>query len=210
MITLIGDVHSKYDRYLKICEENEYTLQVGDLGYSYDALKLIDSNNHKFISGNHESHDICYDLPHCLGRFGESTLNNIDFFFVSGAFSIDKYIRMRNYYSGYWPKTWFENEELSQQEGLQCLELYAKTKPDILISHEAPRFWANEIGNPNVLKNFGFDPETFTTSTSELLNQMFEVHIPKLFVCGHFHISRKKNYKGCKMRVLSELETFSI
>lgn len=210
MITLISDVHGKYDRYLKICEENEYTLQIGDLGYSYEALKLIDSNKHKFIAGNHESHDICYNLPHCLGRFGKSSLNGVNFFFVSGAFSIDKTVRTRNHHFGYWPKTWFENEELSYQEGLQCLELYGKLKPDILISHDAPRFWANEIGNPDVLRNFGFTPETFTTSTSELLNQLFEIHVPKLFFCGHFHVSRTKKYKGCEMRVLRELETFQL
>lgn len=210
MLTLISDVHGKHDKYIKICEENEYTLQIGDLGYSYEALKLIDPNNHKFFSGNHDQHDICYNLPHCLGRFGTSSLGGVDFFFVSGAFSIDKEIRKHRYEIGYWPKTWFENEELSYQEGLQCTELYGKIKPDILISHDAPRFWANEIGNPDVLKNFGFDPETFTTQTSELLNQLFEIHTPKLFFCGHFHISRKKKYKGCEMRVLKELETFRL
>ena len=41
-ITVIGDVHGKYDRYHKIIRQSEYypyTVQLGDFGFKYDTLK---------------------------------------------------------------------------------------------------------------------------------------------------------------------------
>lgn len=210
MLTLIADVHGKYDKYLDICRDKEFTLQLGDHGYSYNHLFDLDYNNHKFLTGNHDQHKTAYNYSHCLGRFGTSSLGGVDFFFVSGAFSIDWKIRRAKYLMGEWSQTWFENEELSYSEGLQCLEMYAKLKPDVLFTHEAPRFWADKIGNPNVLKSFGYDPESFTTSTSSLLNRMFEEHRPKLFVCGHYHKNYHEIIDGTNMFVLGELCTLEI
>lgn len=210
MLTLIADVHGKYDKYLDICRDNEFTLQLGDMGYNYTPLNELDSSKHKFIFGNHDLHNIEKFPPHYLGKFGTALLGGVEFFFVSGAFSIDWKIRRAKYLMGEWSQTWFENEELSYSEGLQCLEMYAKLKPDVLFTHEAPRFWADKIGNPNVLKSFGYDPESFTTSTSVLLDQMFKEHRPKLFVCGHYHKNYHEVIDGTNMFVLGELCTLEI
>lgn len=70
-ITLIGDVHGKYDRYLDICADSEFTIQLGDLGYNNtEVLQALDPGHHQFITGNHDNHSADYDLPHCIGRFG--------------------------------------------------------------------------------------------------------------------------------------------
>ena len=205
-ITLIGDVHGKYYNYINICANNEYTIQLGDLGYdNTEVLQGIDPAHHQFIYGNHDNHSVDYDLPHCLGRFGARSLNNIDFFFVSGAFSIDKKYRIDKV-----PQTWFPNEELSYAEGMACLELYEKIKPDLVLTHDFPRSIINKISNPEKLKDWGFDPDTFTTSTSELLEAMFKIHQPRYWWGGHHHCSKTFRHNGTRFQVLNELETLII
>lgn len=183
---------------------------MGDCGYEYDYLNLLDGNKHKLIHGNHDQIDIVGQYPHFLGRFGFSELNEVKFFFVSGGFSIDKKYRMKAYYSGSAPQTYFFNEELSQAEGMQCLELYEKIKPDLVLTHEAPRSITREMFNPEKLRDWGFDPETFTTSTQELLEQMLEIHYPKFWYFGHHHTSKILSRKNCVFQCLSELETKTI
>jgi predicted phosphodiesterase len=212
MITVIGDVHGKYNEYLDICAANEYTVQIGDLGYNNTAvLPALSSNNHKFILGNHDRHDVdYYDLPHCLGRYGFYKLNEIKFFFVSGGFSIDQEYRKKMYYSGQWPKTYFEEEELSPEECQKALELYREIKPDLMLTHEAPRSIIHEFTNSEILKNFGYNPNTFTTRTSELLQAMFEYHQPQTWIFGHYHNSLNKKINGTHFQLLDELETYTI
>lgn len=207
---IISDVHGNYRAHIDICSNYEYTLQVGDLGYEYSYLKLIDSDKHKFIAGNHDNHKICYGLPHCLGRFGYTEHGGIKFFFVSGGFSIDYKIRNEKYYSGEWPKTYFENEELTEHEQNSCIALYKDVKPDIIISHEAPRCTVGDFTNSYILKNFGFDPETFTTATSELLNSLWDIHRPLLHICGHYHKNFYKKYGQTNFYVLEELGVLEI
>jgi predicted phosphodiesterase len=210
-LTLVGDVHGKYNQYFEICKENEYTLQIGDTGYSNSILvDVIDPNKHKFFPGNHNDHNKDYDLPHCLGRFGYTSLVGVSFFYVSGAFSIDYKIRNKKYYSGEWPKTWFENEELSDQEQLTCLEEYARIMPDILITHEAPRQVVKDFTNPEILKSFDFNPITFKTRTSDFLDKLWEIKKPDIHVCGHYHKNFYKKYGNTDFFVLKELGTLEL
>lgn len=203
-IAIIGDVHGKHKKYLDIIKNYKYSIQVGDFGYNYECLNNIDYKKHKFIAGNHDQHDDCYNIPHCLGRFGYASLARKKFFFVSGGFSIDQKYRMKAYYSGEWPQTYFFNEELSLQEQNDCYDLYYSIKPDVVISHECPRSIVNSISNPDQLINWGFDPKTFTTQTSELLQGMLECHAPKLWFFGHYHVSKQIEHRGCTFKCIPE------
>ena len=58
-----------------------------------------------------------------------------------------------------------------------------------MLSHEAPREIANLISNPQTLRNYEFNPETFTTNTSELLQDMYNAWQPKLWCFGHYHMN---------------------
>jgi len=214
-ITLISDVHSNWQKHLEICSQNEYTVQMGDLGYAYSYLQLMDSDKHKFISGNHDAHQdtidgsSCYSYPHCLGRFGYTALNNVNFFFVSGGFSLDKDQRIE-FERKTGIKTYFENEELSYMESMECLDLYSLIMPDLVLTHEGPRSIVDLMFDRTKLKYFGVNPETFTTSTSELLDQMLEIHVPKNWYFGHMHDSRSLSKDTCVFRCLAELETLEI
>lgn len=136
-LMLIGDVHGKYYEYhelIKIAEQkNIKSIQLGDFGFEIEHIwhrNNINSTNHKILFGNHDFYPFI-DLPHSLGNFGY--LEEYGIFYIRGANSIDKYRRTIGL-------DWFSNEELSWEEANQCLELYEKIKPNIVISHDCPDF----------------------------------------------------------------------
>ncbi len=211
MIAFIGDVHGKYLEYKKICSRYEYTVQVGDMGYDYNPLSTIDSNKHKFIGGNHENWPLIRSYKHFLGRYGFTTINNTSFFFMSGGFSVDWKYRDKMYRIGMWPQTFFPEEELYNYEFVECKKMYEKLKPDILVCHEPPRYLVtrNEKSD-DFLRGMGFDPEIFTTKTGEYLNEILDIHMPKVIIHGHMHKSKKYTFKETKVYSLAELEVLEL
>lgn len=204
MLTVIGDVHGQTSKYIDLTEDSCFSVQIGDMGFNYQPLLEwdVDPEVHKFFFGNH---DICSaKLPHVLGDFGEYTLGGVKFFFVRGAFSIDKEYRLGCGWH------WDPEEELSSSRLQEAIDLYTELKPDIMLTHDCPRQIANIIGNPSFLWGFGFDPERFTTRTSEALQTMFEAHQPRQWIFGHFHKSWNDVINGTHFRCLNELETYTI
>lgn len=55
---LIGDVHGNLESYLKVAQESPVSFQVGDLGFNYDPLAILDHTKHVFIGGNHDNYDL--------------------------------------------------------------------------------------------------------------------------------------------------------
>lgn len=193
-IRIISDVHGKINKYLDVVNKCEYSVQLGDLAFDYRFLGNIDDTRHVFIPGNHDNYDKCFAYPHCLGNFGEFELNGIVFFFIRGAFSIDwQYRQKHQELTG--QKSWWSNEELSFAEMKLCFDLYREVKPDFVISHDCPRIISNKIGNPQILNNFGYNADIFTTSTSELLEECYNFHAPKIWIFGHYHIDIQVNLK---------------
>lgn len=184
-IRLIGDSHGENQYYLKIAKKSEYSVQLGDLAFDYEFMKQLDADKHKVILGNHDNYDR-RDFPHNLGDYGTYTLNGIPFFFIRGGFSIDFAYRLRREQSTGIKSFWVE-EELSLPRMAECLEFYKSVKPEFLISHEPPASIAKRIGNDFILKEYGFNPKTFTTNTQELLQACISSYEPKLHVFGHFH-----------------------
>lgn len=173
------------------------TIQIGDLGFDYQPLSVIDSNKHKFIKGNHDNYN--KSSSHCLGDYG---LYN-DIFFIRGGFSIDR--KYRTFGVNYFP-----DEELNRQEREECFKLYIKIKPKIVISHEGPRSIIKNFTDSSILQNFGFNPKTFTTDTSELLQRCFEAHQPKIWFLGHYHRSWLGTINGTFFRLLNILEPYML
>jgi hypothetical protein len=181
-MTAIGDVHGFYGEYLRIIKNTGgHTVQVGDMGFDYTPILSsgIDFSRHRFFKGNHDNFDVDA-APFDLGRYG----NTPDFFWVSGAFSIDKHFRILG-------RDWFPQEELNYRETHDCMEMYAAVKPTVVLSHDCPRFI------------FGYK-----SHTSVLLANLFEVHRPALWIFGHHHVSLYRNILGTEFKCLSELDTF--
>lgn len=192
-VTIIGDVHGYYHKYLKIIKKCEYSIQLGDFGFSYDdIINNCDPNKHKLIPGNHDNYDKLTN--HHLTSFGNEKLNNLDFFYIRGAYSIDRKYRVLG--NSYW-----ENEELSWSEGQKCVELFKSTKPSIVLSHDLPL-----ICHTNGLVSSIYIPSL----TTQILQSCFEAHKPKLWIGGHYHRSWKKQIDNTLFVCLNELETMVI
>lgn len=197
-ITVIGDVHGKYERYYKIVRQTEnypYTIQLGDFGFKYDTIKNIDSTKHLILPGNHDNYHMCYRYPHVLGDYGYTSLNKVEFFYYRGAYSIDRQYRTVGI-------DWWEDEQVSIDQFMKARELYRQTKPKIVITHDCPQNIAVQMLNPG--------DRIFENNTSWALQELLNIHEPELWVFGHWHQSRAIQYGKTKFICLDELETYDI
>jgi predicted phosphodiesterase len=212
-LRIVGDAHGKFQEYIALTKECDYSIQVGDMGFDYKPLNVIDHNKHKFFAGNHDSLDKYYTSPHAIestattGKskdFGTATHGGLDFFFVRGGFSIDWKQRQKSFLMG-GAKSYWDNEELSMEEMEMALWLYQKMKPDVVITHECPRSISKHVGDNKILEMFGYNPDRFTTKTSELLEMMFQSHQPKQWYFGHYHNNWYAEINGTQFRCVDEL-----
>ena len=197
-ITLIGDVHGKYEHYHKIVRQTErhpYTLQIGDFGFKYDTLKNVDSTRHLILPGNHDHYDTCYNHPHFLGDYGYTSLNRIDFFYYRGAYSIDRQYRTIGI-------DWWENEQVNIDQFMKARELYIDIKPEVMITHDCPQDIALQMLEPG--------QRVYENITSWALQELYNIHQPKLWFYGHWHQSMKIQHGNTQFVCLNELETYTL
>lgn len=181
-IRIIGDVHGKWSAYQKIIKKCGLSLQVGDFGAGFRSRKsgafyklpeeAMQKGHHYFIRGNHDNPEVCRQHPLCIGD--GRTFSGI--FCVGGARSIDRHVRTEGV-------DWWPDEELSYQEACGVFDRYEEAKPSIVVTHDAPESITDWICVVGGLTKF---PEE--SLTRKLFDQMLEVHKPKLWVHGHWHI----------------------
>jgi hypothetical protein len=195
-ITIIGDVHGKYKRYHEIIRETEhhpYSIQIGDFGFKYDTLKNVDPKNHVFIGGNHDNYEVVNDVPNYLGDYGYMVnFNGINFFFFRGAYSIDRQYRTIGV-------DWWQQEQLKIEDFIKARELYRGVKPDIVLTHDCPQSLYPYLLPPGA--------KIYENITSWALEELFNIHQPKIWRFGHFHKSWNMTINGTNFRCLNELET---
>ena len=197
-ITLIGDLHGKYERYHRIIRQTEkhpYTLQIGDFGFKYDSLKNVDSTKHLILPGNHDNYDICYNYSHFMGDYGYTSLNRVEFFYYRGAYSIDKQYRTVGI-------DWWENEQVSIDQFMKARELYRIIKPKIVITHDCPQNIASMMLEPG--------QRVYENTTSWALQELLNIHEPDLWIFGHYHKSKTIQYCKTTFICLDELEVYTI
>lgn len=191
-LTFIGDPHGKVNEYKALTEKYKKTICVGDFGFKTQwewHKKNIDPAYHWIVPGNHDYPPMFHE-DFCLGNF--KFIPEFNLFTVRGADSIDKHLRTEGI-------DWFENEELTYPEGLECLDLYEKCKPNIVVSHDCPQSVMTSL--------FGYPDKS---RTRQLLESMFEIHQPNLWVFGHHHRSKDVQILGTRFVCLAELETLTI
>jgi predicted phosphodiesterase len=198
-ITIIGDVHGKYKRYHEIIRETEhhpYSIQIGDFGFKYDTLKNVDPKNHVFIGGNHDNYEVVNDVPNYLGDYGHMVnFNGIDFFYYRGAYSIDRQYRTIGI-------DWWEEEQVAIDQFIKARELYRDIKPYIMITHDCPQDIVLQMLKPG--------DRVFENNTSWALQELFNIHQPKMWFFGHWHKSRQIQHGNTKFICLDELETYNL
>lgn len=191
---VIGDVHGMIDRYIDLVIDHEGpTLQLGDMGFDYEQLRILDPHQHKFFGGNHDNYDKYYSCPHALGNFGVWHADK-DIFYVRGAWSIDQTYRTEG-------RSWWRREELNYTESTECMLMYATIKPNIVITHECPQFLGTDL--------FHYEPN-IDTHTGLLLQQMYLEHQPEIWIFGHHHKDTNILHGKTLFQCLGELTTIEV
>jgi hypothetical protein len=120
--------------------------------------------------------------PNALGDYGLWQVPDTDhkIFYVRGAWSIDGEYRRRQQAAsdGIW---WYPREQMSVPECNAAIEFYEKEKPEVVVSHAAPTM---------ILKNLRLvfsGGEIIATNTGRMLDLMWKIHQPKLWVFAHYH-----------------------
>lgn len=205
-LRITGDVHGLMRRYVKQVKHCNHSLQLGDMGFDYKWLKPLARKNHKFFGGNHDNYDVYNACPHSIGDYGVEVLGGLKFYFIRGAFSVDIEDRQKAEKRGH-PKCWWEQEQLHSSKLADAIQDYESRKPETMITHTCPQEIASLIGKPGTLRNFGFDPDTFTTPTQSALQLCFDAHRPKVWIFGHFHMDTAFEYKGTLFICLKQLQS---
>lgn len=192
-ITFIGDPHGKIDQLVDLIKgQTGMFISVGDTGFEPQIEKLRQqfiSEEFYSVVGNHDWIPERYSWPymgdHCY--FPEFSL-----FTIRGANSIDKHLRTEGL-------DWFSDEELNYKQQCEAYDVYVETKPKIVVSHDCPQSVMQSL--------FGYSEKS---QTRIMLEHMFQVHQPELWVFGHHHKSKDVNINGTRFVCLSELETLTI
>lgn len=213
MLRIISDVHGKFDSYLKIASGAEYSLQLGDFGFSATWNKLgyssLNPDKHKVCLGNHDDYDMAPHSPFCLGDFGEVSLGGVTAFFIRGGISIDRtYREAERINRG--PRTWWSQEELSFAQMIECMKAYRRAKPSIVVSHVPCASFSKLVcPNDKILTDFGFH-KGFKEATQLLGDELLKIHRPTAWFSGHLHRSMTEEINDTKFVSLSELEYLDI
>lgn len=180
----IGDVHGKIGDYIRVIADCDHSIQVGDMGAGFVEL-ANPGPNHRFIRGNHDNPIVCQQSTNWIPDY---TVEGSTFY-MGGAFSIDWYLRTEGL-------NWWAAEQLSENELSVAIDIYSTAKPDIVITHDAPSKIACE-------KLFGVREIRNRTATA--LQMMWEIHRPRVWIHGHWHIDIRKTVDDCEFICLDEL-----
>lgn len=197
-ITLCGDIHGKYRRMHEIIREkdkHEFIVALGDVGFCYKTLDNVDPNKFKIVGGNHDNYDKIIHIPHYLGDYGYTKLNDVEFFYYRGAFSIDRSYRTIGI-------DWWEDEQVSVDQFLKARDFYREIKPRIVITHDCPQNIASQMLNPG--------DRVYENVTGWALQELLNIHEPELWFFGHWHTSKTIQYGKTTFRCLAELEVYDV
>ncbi len=189
-VRLIGDSHGVPNSHFNLARNCEATVHLGDVGFKYGYLPLLDSEKHKIVGGNHDNYPALVQYPHYLGNYGE-TFGGI--FYVRGAWSIDKAYRVEG-------RDWWAEEELTYDEGNAAFDAYVKAKPSIVVTHDCPQF----------ITNYRYGWTAQKSKTGMLLELMWDVHKPKAWFYGHHHDNNVNVIQGTTFRCIKDQQYLDI
>jgi predicted phosphodiesterase len=194
-----------FQRYYELASKAPYSIQVGDFALDYTKLveSDLDRHKHKIVFGNHENYRTYTQVPHGLISAGQIKLGPFYLFYMRGGFSIDKKQGLQlEKDTGI--KSWYKEEELNEEESVEAIQAYQKSKPKLVVTHDCPTSISELIGNPDILRSFGY-PGDFVSASQETMQCMFEEHQPEIWLFGHYHKNWTLEKNGTLFVCLDEL-----
>lgn len=216
MLRVIGDTHGciefcrygAYDEnvrreercYLDIIKPVEYSLQLGDMGFSdsYEALKRndVDPSKHKFIGGNHDDYD--NPSPNMMGDFGIALHGGVEFAWIRGERSVDMHYRVAREMAGE-KKTWWKQEEFTYEQAEKCLDFFQNIgHVKIMLAHGCPDF----VFKHGVLTN---EDKIEPSFQSKLLSAVCGVCKVDNWIFGHHHNNWRQTVNDTNFICVNEL-----
>lgn len=189
-------MHGRIGEYVSITDEFDRTIQLGDMGFRDDYLKirgLLNPAHHKFIPGNHDDYDTL--PPHALGDYGHIPWVH-NGFYMRGGRSIDRHLRIEGV-------SWWRQEELTYSFMQLAIDWYKAQRPDIVMTHECPAQVLPFIGRKDL-------PNMSASMTARALANMLDEHQPTLWLFGHHHKKWEGDIRGTHFRCVDILDTFEL
>jgi hypothetical protein len=146
-----------------------------------------------FFRGNHDNPEYSRRSKHYLGDFGSREIDGLRVFFVSGALSIDRDLRIEGL-------DWWPEEELSMAQLYEAIDAYIEYKPDVMLTHDGP-----DIATDALKRRHFLHKERRPSRTAQALNAMFEQYQPKHWVFGHWHVRHRETINGTDFRCLDAM-----
>jgi hypothetical protein len=184
----IGDVHGKYEKYLRIISEVGESIQVGDFGMGFGS-EGHNIPGHRFIRGNHDNPGLCAQSPQWIK---DGTVEH-GILYVGGAASMDRHRRVEGV-------DWWTNEEISVSDTYNIMDDISTNKIHTIVTHDCPQSFMYLVGNRYA------EP----TRTRQFFDILFEQHRPALWIFGHHHVSIHREVLGTTFVCLNELEYIDI
>ena len=212
-IAIIGDIHGDFSWWLNAISDlnskGHHTIQIGDFGIGFKhtdewnryfggadvrhttdvSIHTLAEMNSAFV-GNHDNPESAQNSPLFLEKFGYDEATDI--FWIGGAFSIDQHWRVEG-------ESWWREEELSHAEKIRCLELYEKSKPMTVLSHDGPIDILKEM-----FPEYMLHEENIPSSTQNFLQHLYEIHQPTGWYFGHHHVSRHVHTETTQFQCIGE------
>jgi hypothetical protein len=201
---LIGDIHGQLAEY-KVYGIDKFegpTIQIGDFGvgfgqsdYWHESINSFHSDGtHRFIRGNHDNPAKCKEM---VGWIKDGTVEN-DVMFIGGAWSIDNPDAPPGWYKRTKDIDWWEDEECSDEQFAQMLDVYSVVKPRIMITHDCPHKIAGHMfWDTGILKG-----PRYNTRTGDFLQKLFEIHQPENWYFGHWHYTMQYKHGNTNFHCL--------
>lgn len=173
-ILFISDIHGNIKKLSNIIESNikdyDKIVQVGDLYLGIPGVEIPEyDKKFGFIFGNHDCRSMCRNHLNYLGDFGYNPKLNL--FWIGGA---QTPLHERNNLTE--DIDWWPNEQFSKEEWIDIIDLWTRTRPKIVVSHECPSFVRKISLKINE-----------TNLTAEMLSLLMRMHSPEYWVFGHHH-----------------------
>lgn len=197
-VRYVGDIHGDYVAHLRAVRDTEASVQVGDWGFGFgtrgdadfvDMLLDDEPGNHRMIRGNHDDLNEALKSKHFIKDGTVEQIGDYKVMYVGGALSIDRMWRTEGL--DYW-----SNEELSQSELGEMINIYAKEKPDVMVCHECPE------SIPYFIKPDEYNPNQWPSRTRWAFEHMHTFHAPKLWIFGHWHAKLDLTHQGTRFILL--------